>query len=287
VTAAPRPVGTADRFGVTLLFSLIAHGVLALGLTFEYEKAAPSLPSLDVILVQSASGQKPDKAEFLAQANNSGGGESEHPLRPSEMLSSPVSKQDPGIAPRPIEAGAPKPQPPSERELLTQSKSKFAVRTQTEIPEQPVLPQPTARELMEKKLEMARLAEEVQRESQAYAKRPKKKYISANTKEYTYAGYMAAWVARIERIGNLNYPDEARHQQLHGQLVLTVALNRDGSVKGIDVIQASGHKLLDEAAIRIVKLAAPFPPIPLEDGVDELYVTRTWQFLPGDILRNR
>lgn len=287
MTAPPRPVGSADRFGVTLLFSLIAHGVLALGLTFDYEKAAPSLPSLDVILVQSASGQKPEKAEFLAQANNSGGGDSDRPLRPSEMLSSPVSKKDPGIAPQPIQVGAPKPQPPSERELLTQRKAPLAVRTQTEIPEQPALPQPTARELMEKRLEMARLAEEVQRESQAYAKRPKKKYISANTKEYAYAGYMAAWVARVERIGNLNYPDEARRQQLHGQLVLTVALNRDGTVKSLDLIQPSGHKLLDDSAIRIVRLAAPFPPIPLEDGVDELYVTRTWQFLPGDILRNR
>ena len=134
---------------------------------------------------------------------------------------------------------------------------------------------------------MARLAEEVQRESQAYAKRPKKKFISANTKEYEYAAYMAAWVARVERIGNLNYPDEARRQQLHGQLVLTVALNRDGTVKSIDVIQSSGHKLLDDAAIRIVRLAAPFPPIPADEKVDELYVTRTWQFLPGDVLRNR
>jgi len=285
--SAPRPVGSTDRFGVTLLFSLIAHGVLALGLTFEYEKPARSLPSLDVILVQSASGHKPEKADYLAQANNAGGGESDKPLRPSEMLSSQVSKQDLGLAPRPIEAGAPKPQPPTERELLTQQKSSFALRSQKEIPEQPVLPQPTNRELIEKKLEMARLAEEVQRENQAYAKRPKKKYISANTKEYEYAGYMSAWVARIERIGNLNYPDEARRQQLHGQLVLTVALNRDGTVKDIEVIQPSGHKLLDEAAIRIVRLAAPFPPIPTEGNIDELYVTRTWQFLPGDILRNR
>ena len=282
-----RAVGSGDRFGVTLLFSLIAHGVLALGLTFEFEKSAPSLPSLDVILVQSASGQKPEKADFLAQANNSGGGDSDRPVRPSELLSSPVSKPELGIAPRPIEAGAPKPQPPSERELLTQRKSQFAVRTQKETPQQPALLQPTARELMEKKLEMARLAQEVQRESQAYAKRPKKKYISANTREYAYAAYMAAWVARIERIGNLNYPDEARREQLHGQLVLSVALNRDGTVKSIDVIQPSGHKLLDDAATRIVKLAAPFPPIPVQEGIDELYVTRTWQFLPGDILRNR
>jgi len=140
---------------------------------------------------------------------------------------------------------------------------------------------------MEKKLEMARLAEEVQRESSAYAKRPKKKFISANTKEYEYAAYMAAWVARVERIGNLNYPDEARRDQLHGQLVLTVAINRDGSIKSTDVIQPSGHKLLDDAAIRIVRLAAPFPPFPAGEKVDELYITRTWQFLPGDVLRNR
>ena len=280
-------IGSGDRLGVTLLFSLIAHGVLALGLTFEYAKSAPSLPALDVILVQSASREKAEKADFLAQAHNAGGGEHDKPVRPSELVSSPVNTPEAGIAPRPMEASAPKPQPPSEHELLTQQHAKFAVNTQTEKPEQPPLPQPTARDVLEKKLEMARLATEIQRESEAYAKRPKKKYISANTKEYAYAAYMAAWVARVERIGNLNYPDDARRQQLHGDLVLTVALKKDGSIKSIDVIQSSHHSLLDDAAIRIVKLAAPFPPIPTEEGVDELYITRTWQFLPGDILRNK
>ena len=281
-----RPVGSGDRMGVTLLFSLIAHGVLALGLTFEYEKPAPSLPSLDVILVQSASGQKAEKADYLAQANNSGGGESDKRVRPSEMVSSPVSKPELGLAPRPVEAGAPKPLPPSERELLTQQKSQFAVHTQTEMPEQPVLPQPINREVSEKKLEMARLAAEVQRENQAYAKRPRIKYISANTKEYEYAAYMSAWVARIERIGNLNYPDDARRQQLHGQVILAVSVNKDGTLGSIDLVQSSGHKLLDDAAIRIAHLAAPFPPIPAKEGYDKLNITRTWQFLPGDILRN-
>lgn len=286
--SSARPIGTADRLGVTLLFSLIAHGVLALGLTFEYVKPKPSLPSLDVILVQSATGEKPDKADFLAQANNSGGGNSDKPLRPSERLSSPIPKAEAGIAPIPIEAGAPRPQPVHERTLVTTTgKSTFQVHTEQESPEQPTLPQPVAREQVDKKVEIARLAEEVQREQQAYAKRPKKKFISANTKEYEYAQYQAAWVARIERIGNLNYPDEARQQQLHGQLVLTVALDRDGSVKSIDIIQPSGHKVLDDAAIRIVKLAAPFPPIPTTEKIDELHITRTWQFLPGDILRNQ
>lgn len=286
--SAPRPVSSADRFGVTLLFSLIAHGVFALGLSFTFADPAPHLPALDVILVQSANAEKPKQADYLAQANNAGGGESDLAKRPTAPLSSPIPKATAGLAPREVEAGAPKPAPPSEAEVLTTRDAKYQVRTEKEAPEMPALAQPTARELVEKKIEMARLAEEIQRESEAYAKRPKRKFISANTKEYEYAAYMRAWVARIERIGNLNYPDEARHDQLHGQLVLTVALNRDGTVKRMDVIQPSGHKVLDDAAQRIVHLAAPFPPLPkTAEDVDELYITRTWQFLPGDVLRNR
>jgi len=240
-----------------------------------------------VILVQSASGEKPEKADFLAQAHNSGGGTLDKAVRPSELVSSPVNTPEAGIAPRPMQASAPKPAPPTERELLTQQRAKFSVTTQTETPEQPPLPQPTARDVLEKKLEMARLATEIQRESEAYAKRPKKKYISANTKEYAYAAYMSAWVARVERIGNLNYPDDARREQLHGDVLLTVALRKDGTIKSIDIVQSSHHSILDDAATRIVKLAAPFPAIPTEEGVDELYITRTWQFLPGDVLRNK
>ncbi|MGA9333140.1 MAG: TonB family protein [Rudaea sp.] len=287
MNAPARAIGSGDRLGVTLLFSVIAHGVLGLGLTFSYPRPAPSLPSLDVILVQSASGEKPAKADFLAQANNTGGGNSERAVRPSALTSSTQPKPTPGIAPRETVASAPTPQPPTPHELLVRQKSQFSVTTQQAPPEQQPQDEPNVHELMEKRLEMARLAAEIAHESQAYAKRPKKKYISANTKEYAYAAYMAAWVARIERIGNLNYPDEARRRQVHGQLVLTVALARNGKVKHIDVIESSGHKILDAAAVRIVKLAAPFPPIPTKEGVDELYITRTWQFLPGDILRNR
>ena len=279
--------GGFDRLGVTLLFSVVAHAVLALGLTFEFEKAPPRLPSLDVILVQSANSEKPDKADFIAQANNSGGGQSDKAHRPSQPLSSPLPKPLPGIAPVPLEDAAPRPTPPSPAELLTRRTSDFSVVTahQTRESEQPA---PIERQTAQRKLEMAKLAQEIQREAEQYAKRPKRKYISANTREYEFAAYMHAWVARIERIGNLNYPDEARRQQLHGQLVLTVGLNRDGHIRSIDVIQSSGHKLLDDAAIRIVRLAEPFPTLPeSKEKVDELYISRTWQFLPGDILRNR
>ena len=279
--------GGLDRLGVTLLFSIVAHAVLALGLTFEFEKPAPQLPSIDVILVQSANSDKPDKADFIAQANNSGGGDSERARRPSQPLSSPLPKPVPGVAPVPLEDGAPKPTPPSPSELLTQKRADFSVVSDRQAPESE---RPSTHELEteQRRMEMAKLAEEIQRESVRYAKRPKRKYISANTREYEFAAYMHAWVPRIERIGNLNYPDEARRRQLHGQLVLTVGLQRDGRVKSIDVIQSSGHKMLDDAAIRIVRLAEPFPALPAgKDNVDELYISRTWQFLPGDVLRNR
>ncbi len=278
----------ADRLGVTFLFSLVAHAVVVLGVTFSYAKRPPTLPALDVILVQSASGEAPDKADFLAQASNSGGGDSDKPKRPSDPLSSAIPKPTQGVVPRATEDGAPRPSEATRAELLTTRQSDTAATTARETPDAPDTRLPLEREIAERKLEMARLAQEIQRESEQYAKRPKRKYISANTREYAYASYMSAWVARIERIGNLNYPDDARRQELHGQLVLTVGLNRDGSVKSIDVIQPSGHKILDDAAIRIVNLSAPFNALPQgSEAVDELYITRTWQFLPGNVLRNR
>jgi len=280
--------GSADRLGVTLLFSVVAHAVLALGLTFEFEKPAPRLPTLDVTLVQSANSEKPDKADFVAQANNSGGGDADNAHRPSQPVSSPLPKPISGAAPVPLEDGAPQPTPPSPTEVLTRRKSDFSVSTDRQAPETPDRPSENVRETEQRKMEMAKLAQEIQKEAEQYAKRPKRKYISANTQEYEFAAYMRAWVARIERIGNLNYPDEARRQQLHGQLVLTVGLERNGKIKSIDVIQSSGHKVLDDAAVRITRLAEPFPPLPeTKERVDELYISRTWQFLPGDILRNR
>lgn len=278
---------SADRLGVTLLFSLILHSVLILGVTFEFEMPSPSLPTLDVTLVRTANSETPDKADFLAQANNTGGGDSDTAQRPSQLFSSPAPKPDPGVAPRPLNPSAPKPQTASGPEVLTQTRS---TQTTPSDPEQRAQARRNLRESeadIRRRMKMAHLAAEIRESKSEYAKRPRKKFVSANTKEYAYAAYVSAWVQRIQRIGNLNYPDAARQDSLHGQLVLTVALRRDGSVKSMDIVQASGHQVLDDAALRIVELAAPFPPIPEQSAYDELYITNTWQFLPGDILRGR
>lgn len=287
MSAGPRITST-DRLSATLVFSLIAHGVLALGIGFSIDDPAPVLPTLDVILVQTHSQDAPDKADFLAQANQSGGGETDVVERPSEMQPAPAPNPSPGIAPMPLEAGAPRPHEHSRDTAVATITPTDRQIDDRHVVETPSAPLPTSRELIERSLEMARLAASVERREQQYAKRPKRKFISANTREYAYATYLRAWQARVERIGNLNYPDEARRRELTGQLVLTVAVRRDGSVEDITIVQPSGISVLDEAAVRTVRLAEPFGPLPdTGDGTDILHITRTWHYLPGNTMQSR
>lgn len=284
--AAPA-IGPTERLRVTVLFSLLLHAVIVLGVGFTYEEPAASLPSLDIILVPAKTEAAPEKPDFLANASQKGGGDRDEARRPRQPTTSPVPKPDPGVAPVPMRASAPKPQPKTPERVITGENPQVSVERTDARREVPKIPELTGRELMERSLEMARLAAEVERQSELYAKRPKRKFISANTQEYAYAAYMRAWVARVERIGNLNYPDEARRKNVNGQLVMTVAVRRDGTVERIDVIQPSGSRMLDDSAQRIVRLAEPFAPLPEnEDNIDVLHITRTWQFLPGGVLRN-
>jgi protein TonB len=128
--------------------------------------------------------------------------------------------------------------------------------------------------------EMANLAARIQEQSSAYASRTRRRAVSTATTEYIYATYMEAWRRKVERIGNLNYPSEARELGLFGNLILHVAVRSDGSLEGIRVVRSSGHEVLDQAAIRIVQLAAPFAPFPpnIKRETDVLDITRTWQF---------
>ena len=278
-----------DPIGATLLFSLLLHGVLLLGITFHFAKSSPSLPTLDVTLVNVANQEAPDKADFLAQANNRGGGQSDHAARPSEMFSGALPRPDPGTAAESVEASTPQPREATPTRMVTTTgATNFSVSSDTA--QSQVDPQdqtPTAADLQQQQA-IAQLAAEVREKKAAYAKRPKVKYLTASTKEYAFAAYMRGWSDRVERVGNLNYPEEARRRGLHGDVLLTVVLNLDGSIKSIEVIQSSGEHLLDAAAERIVRLAAPFPPAPQSgERVDELNITRTWEFEPKNVLQTR
>jgi protein TonB len=288
--STPATVSSApDPIGATLLFSLLLHGVLLLGITFHFVKPSPSLPTLDVTLVNVANQEAPDKADFLAQANNSGGGQSDHAARPSQMFSGALPKPDPGTAAQPVDASTPQPHEVTPTRMVTTSgATDFAVTSDTaQNKVDPEDETPTADEL-KRQQDIAQLAAELRKKKVDYAKRPKVKYLTASTREYAYAAYMRGWSDRVERVGNLNYPEEARHRGLHGDVLLTVVLNLDGSIKSIDVIQSSGQKILDAAAERIVRLAAPFPPAPKSaERIDELNITRTWQFQPNNVLQTR
>ncbi|MEA3640505.1 MAG: TonB family protein [Lamprobacter sp.] len=147
--------------------------------------------------------------------------------------------------------------------------------------DQPPLPSVSAADIFASRhAEMADLAARIEERSHAYASRTRRKAISTATREYLYANYMEAWRRKVERIGNLNYPREARELGLFGSLILHVAVRADGSLEGIRVVRSSGHQVLDDAAIRIVELAAPFAPFPpnIKHETDVLDITRTWQF---------
>lgn len=284
--ARPR-VGPGDRLIATLALSLLAHGIIVLGVGFTREDAAPVVPTLDVILTQTRTLHAPKQADFLAQANQQGGGDKDFAQRPGEPQLANVPKPDPGIAPRPLQAQTPPPQPDAMQRLLTTTSAARNVAAPQEAQPISQMPLPVGHELTEQSLEEARLTAELQRTQQLYAKRPRKKFFSASTREYEYAAYMRAYVARLERVGTLNFPDEARRRNLSGAAVLTVEIRRDGSVASIDIIQSSGIPVLDQAAIQTVRLAQPFAELPhTKDDPDILNITRTFRYLPGGTVVN-
>ncbi|KAF1720352.1 energy transducer TonB [Pseudoxanthomonas wuyuanensis] len=284
--ATPR-VGENERLGATLALSLILHGIVVLGLGFALDDAAPVVPTLDVILSQTQTPLTPKEADFLAAANQQGGGDHDKAQRPRDNQAGWVPQQETGLAPQPLRAQSPSSVPPPQARVITAPDSDILVppaETRPQ-PDQPELP--TGEQKVQRDAEMARLAAEIHLRSELYAKRPKRKFVSASTREYEYANYLRAWVDRAERVGNLNYPDEARRKRLTGQLVISVAVRRDGSVEGSRIIRSSGIPLLDSTALRIVTLAEPFPPLPqTEENVDVLHVTRTWNFLAGGEVRD-
>ena len=288
-------VTAVDRLGLTLFFALTAHTLVILGIGFGVEKLQKQAPpdrTLEIMVVQNPKTAKaPEKADFLAQTSQQGGGEEAEKVRPTTELVAPAPKPAPHVTqqlPQP-EAPVPAEIRPVKKVMSKQAPAKRKVRvTEKNPPREPMKKKkPTAAQLMASaNREIERLTAELDRKTKAYAKRPRHKRLTASTQEYKYANYLDAWRRKVERIGNLNYPDEARRRKLHGSLLLHVALRPDGAVKEINVKRTSGYKLLDDAAIRIVRLSAPFAPFPAEirEETDIIDIYRTWQFLSNNKL---
>ncbi len=284
--AGPR-IDEQQRLTATLVLSLIVHGLLILGVGFAVSDEAPLVPTLDVIFSQTSTPLTPKQADFLAQANQQGGGDHDKAARPRDSQPGVVPQDRQGLAPQPQRATTAAQTPPPQARVVSSRRGEDPVPAQQPNPQSERPPSPADAERERRDAEMARLAAEVHLRSEQYAKRPNRKFVSASTREYAYANYLRAWVDRAERVGNLNYPDEARRKRLGGRVVIAVGVRRDGSVESSRVLVSSGVAVLDAAALRVVKLAQPFPPLPkTDDDVDILEVTRTWMFLPGGELRD-
>ena len=270
--------------------AVILHALFILGVTFHMPDPQPQLtqPSLDVILVPPKKPQpKPEEADLLSQQNQQGGTDRKGQARPNAEPTLPALKKSRKAAEERIRSGVKAPQAkPQPKVVTTRSPT---VRKVNPVKQEPVKARqkPDMTQLLSStRQEIARLTAELDRNSQYASQRPRHKAINASTKEYRYAAYLHAWRKKVERVGNLNYPDEAKRKKLYGDLLLHVALRADGSVQQIRVVRSSGHKILDDAAVRIVRLAAPFAPFPEEirKEIDILDITRTWQFLSNNRL---
>lgn len=274
---------------MTIFFALLFHGIVILGITFISEPSAKQKipPSLDVILVNTSNSETPDKADYLAQTSQDGGGNSEEKLRRTDLFSAPTLSTEPGMA----QLQAARQQTSIKKQLaqkafITQQQSDFKVESQKnsnnkEVLEQILKPQ-------QKNERAARLAEELSLTLQEFAKKPKEKFLNSRTKEYVAARYMRGWIDKVERLGNADYPDAAIRAKLSGTLILDVVINADGTLQAINLRRSSGHKILDDAAKRIVKMSSPFAPFPakLLKQADVIHITRSWEFQSNNQLKS-
>jgi len=281
----------SNDLGITLVGAALLHIVLILGLTFSLpEKPAnDSPPQLEITLVQAHSQEEPDEADFLANVSQQGGGDTDKDLRAKTPFQGSSQKNQPLPLYRPQSIASEEISSQTDKVLVADTKKQKSLAQPQEsekkkTPEQkPLIGLPQQMNLTS---ERDRLLAEISLQQQNYQKRPRKKFLTARTREYKYASYMDAWRSKVERIGNLNYPEEAKRLNLTGSLILDVAILPDGSLDSINVRRSSRHKALDDAAIRIVRLAAPYSPFPknFRDDVDIIHITRTWKFQHGDRL---
>lgn len=278
------------RIELAILLSIVVHVVVIGTVTFKMPDKKPLSDlnqPLEVVLVNAKSTAKPIEAEALAQENLDGGGNTDAPRRaksPFPVRHQEKQEEKKAVATRRVEQ--------LEREAR-QLMTRVAPEPQVEsAPPQVAQPQseapvaPDASQLVQRGLEIARLEAQISKDWDSYQKRPRRRFIGARTQEFRFARYIEDWRLKIERVGELNYPQAARDQKAYGSLVVTVSIKANGALEKVEINRPSGWKILDQAALHIVKLAAPFAPFPpdIASDTDILSITRTWTFTRSDQL---
>ncbi len=280
---------SSRSFTLALGLSIVLHAV-ALSIHFKLpdinlDRDASQM--LEVVLVNSKTRAKPTKPDVLAQANLDGGGDTNENRRAKTPL--PVLKQTESGADAKRAARRVQVLEALQVKMMTQLRAANIV-TPIEQPKaaptaESMQPQISGQDLAASALAIARMEAQISRQTEEYNKRPRKAFIGSRAQEYRFAQYVEDWRLKVERIGNLNYPDDARGR-VYGSLVLSVSIKSDGILDTVEVQRSSGHPILDRAAERIVKMASPYASFPanIKRDTDILVITRTWTFAPGDKL---
>lgn len=299
---------------IAIWVSILVHALL-LSIHFkpELKKFRDKLPTLEVMLVNTKTSTTPDKADVLAQANLDRGGNTDQDRKMTSALPA-IKQQKAEFTAKPlaqVKAGKQaankiEEETKEQKRLAALEKQSQELMTQLQsinkVDAQPVQ-KPSSKEaevgnqetpnkvlnlhdLTASALEMDRLEALIAKQQDEYQKRPKRKFIGARTKEYKYALYVESWRQKVEKIGNLNYPEAAKNLKMYGQLQMTVSIKADGSIEAIELNRSSGFKVLDEAAKHIVELGAPYAKFPddVRNEIDILSITRTWTFTKEDSL---
>ncbi len=279
-----RPTNDSDRFGFSLFIAIAMHALIIFGLGFKLHQQRQSAPTLDVTLAQHSIEKAPDEIDFLAQHNQQGSGDQSE----SKEL---TTDRQPEISDAKLRNIGAQQQPPQQQAiegdtptLSTISESRLDTTnnpTPHETQQGIATPLPPSTSI-----EVASLKAKLDQKQREYSKLPHVLRItSASTKSAEHATYLRYWIDRIEKVGNSNYPEEARRKSVYGDLRLAVTLLPDGTVDSVEILLSSGQRVLDQAAIRTVRLASPFAPFTTEmKQWDKLEIIRTWRFVPGNRL---
>lgn len=273
--------------------SIVVHAlVLSVHFTFPNTFKKRDAPPLEVVLVNSKSETRPDKAEVLAQKNLDGGGNTAEDKRAKTPM--PVlPRTQPGADEVQRARSRVQQLEQQQQEMLTQLKTPTPAPVPPTPPraapprdEPAPTPQIDGRDIANKVLASVRLEAQIARRMEEYAKRPRKNSANIRAQEVPFAMYAEDWRQKVERVGNANYPQDAARRRIYGSLRLTVGIKGDGAIAYVEIDRPSGYPVLDNAAERIVRLAGPYAALSLDirKDTDILEITRTWIFGPGDRL---
>ena len=291
VTAAPPPLAEPSKQGTRMALALLAsaavHGML---LSTQFVQINPRLfedPNLpmEVVLVNAKSAEAPLNPDALGQANLAGGGNTDEDRRLKSPLPASAQTQS-GSEEAALQERVAKLEQQA-KALLSQLKPNAQVQNPQQVaPTAPDQPAIDVSQINQQAREMAQLQARISQQWDEYQKRPKRAFVGANVREYAFARYVEDWVTKVERVGNVNYPEAARRQGIYGSLKLTVSIYSDGRLEAVEVDRSSGSKILDAAAVKIVELATPYAPFPedMRKKTDILSITRTWTFTRSDQL---